>query len=86
NRTRFRVEIYDGKFDVMPLLANITFNRGIESLSSYSNELLVRLCHSCDSVRSRSCWNQSDRIELYVVNDIEIKTYVSDQRFIYAFV
>ncbi|CAF4700980.1 unnamed protein product, partial [Rotaria socialis] len=70
NRTRFRVEIYDGKFDVMPLLANITFNRGIESLSSYSNELLVRLCHSCDNVRSRSCWNQSDRIELYVVNDI----------------
>ncbi|CAF4787866.1 unnamed protein product, partial [Rotaria sp. Silwood2] len=69
-RTRFRVEIYDGKFDIMPLLANITFNRTLESLSSYSNELLVRLCHSCDNVRSRACWNQSDRIQLYVVNDI----------------
>lgn len=69
-RTRFRVEFYDGKFDIMPLLANVTFNRTLESFSSYSNELLVRLCHSCDDVRSRSCWNQSDRVELYVVNDI----------------
>jgi hypothetical protein len=68
-RTRYRVELYNGKFDMMPLLANITFNRTLESLSSYSNDLLVRLCHSCDDVRSRSCWNQSDRIELYVVND-----------------
>lgn len=70
NRTRFRVELYDGKFDVMPILANITFNRALESLSSFSNELLVRLCHSCENVRSRSCWNRSDRVQLYVVNDI----------------
>jgi hypothetical protein len=68
-RTRYRIELYNGQFDIMPLLANITFNRTIESLSSYSNELLVRLCHSCDDVRSLTCWNQSDRIELYVVND-----------------
>ncbi len=68
-RTRYRIELYNGQFDIMPLLANITFNRTLESLSSYSNELLVRLCHSCDDVRSLSCWNQSDRIELYVVND-----------------
>ncbi|CAF0964952.1 unnamed protein product [Adineta ricciae] len=68
-RTRYRIELYNGLFDMMPLLANVTFNRTIESLSSSSNELLVRLCHSCDDVRSLSCWNQSDRIELYVVND-----------------
>ena len=68
-RTRYRVELYNGKFDIMPLLANITFNRTLESFSSYTNDLLVRLCHSCDDVRSRSCWNQSDRIQLYVVND-----------------
>jgi hypothetical protein len=68
-RTRYRIELYNGQFDIMPLLANITFNRTLESLSSYSNELLVRLCHSCDDVRSLSCWNQSDRIQLYVVND-----------------
>lgn len=68
-RTRFRIELYHGQFDIMPLLANITFNRTIESLSSYSNELLVRLCHSCDDVRDLSCWNQTDRIQLYVVND-----------------
>ncbi|CAF0871361.1 unnamed protein product, partial [Adineta ricciae] len=68
-RTRYRIELYNGLFDMMPLLANVTFNRTIESLSSSSNELLVRLCHSCDDVRSLSCWNQSDRIQLYVVND-----------------
>jgi hypothetical protein len=68
-RTRYRIELYNGQFDIMPLLANITFNRTLESLSSYSNELLVRLCHSCDDVRSLSCWNQLDRIQLYVVND-----------------
>jgi len=67
--TRYRVELYNGQFDVLPLLANITFNRTIESFSSYSNELLVRLCHSCDDVRSLSCWNQSDRIQLYITND-----------------
>ncbi|UJR14923.1 hypothetical protein I4U23_001905 [Adineta vaga] len=69
SRTRYRIELYNGQFDMMPLLANITFNRTLESLSSASNELLVRLCHSCDDVRSLSCWNQSDRIQLYVVND-----------------
>jgi len=68
-RSRYRIELYNGQFDIMPLLANITFNRTLESLSSYTNELLVRLCHSCDDVRSRTCWNQSDRIQLYVVND-----------------
>jgi hypothetical protein len=54
----------------MPLLANITFNRTLESFSSYSNDLLVRLCHSCDDPRSPACWNQTDQIQLYVVNDI----------------
>ncbi len=68
-RTRYRIELYNGQFDIMPLLANITFNRTLESLSSYSNELLVRLCHSCHDVRSHSCWNPFDRIELYVVQD-----------------
>ena len=68
-RSRYRIELYNGLFDIMPLLVNITFNRTIESLSSYTNELLVRLCHSCDDVRSYSCWNQTDRIQLYVVND-----------------
>ena len=68
-RTRYRVEFYDGKFDQMPLLANVTFNRTLESFSSYSNELLVRLCHSCDDPRNRKCWNQTDQIQLYVVND-----------------
>ena len=68
-RSRYRVEFYNGQFDIMPLLANITFNRTLESFSSYSNDLLVRLCHSCDDPRSRSCWNQSDQIQLYVVND-----------------
>jgi hypothetical protein len=69
-RTRYRIELYNGQFDIMPLFANITFNRTLESFSSYTNELLVRLCHSCgDDIRSFSCWNQSDRIQLYVVND-----------------
>jgi hypothetical protein len=68
-RSRYRIELYNGQFDVMPLLLNITFNRTLESLSSYSNELLVRLCHSCDDVRSLTCWNQSDQIQLYVVSD-----------------
>ena len=68
-RSRYRVEFYNGQFDIMPLLANITFNRTLESFSSYSNDLLVRLCHSCDDPRRRSCWNQSDQIQLYVVND-----------------
>jgi hypothetical protein len=68
-RARYRVEFYNGQFDQMPLLANITFNRTMESFSSFSEDLLVRLCHSCDDPRHRSCWHSSDHIQLYVVHD-----------------
>lgn len=87
-RTRYRVEFYDGKFDQMPLLANVSFNRTLESFSSYSNDLLVRLCHSCDDPRNRACWNQTDQIQLYVVTDngkLLLKTLIKNLSYLFDF-
>ncbi|CAF0748650.1 unnamed protein product, partial [Didymodactylos carnosus] len=68
----YRVEMYNGAFDYSPLISNITLlqhNQTLESISSDSNEILMRLCHYCNPTIG-TCSNVArDKITLYAVYD-----------------
>ncbi|CAF1226683.1 unnamed protein product, partial [Didymodactylos carnosus] len=70
--SNYRFELYNGAFDYAPLISNITFlqhNHTLESISSDSNEILVRFCHYCNPFLG-SCSNVAqDKIMLYAVYD-----------------